>query len=76
MSELDSQGGEFEFSAGDGTKKQAPLDWFKGFISDFSTHPLFKEMVKPAEEEGKKNSDFAADEKLATEMASYNTPQK
>jgi hypothetical protein len=76
MCDLAEQGGEFEFSAGDGTKKQSRLDWFRKFISDFSAHPLFKEMVKPGEETDKKDADFAADEKLAEEMASYVTPQK
>ncbi|MBT0666341.1 hypothetical protein KI809_18695 [Geobacter pelophilus] len=73
MTALEEQSGEYEFCEG---KKQSPLDWFKGFISDFSEHPLFKEMVKPEKEEEKKSADFAEDEKLASEMASYVTPQK
>lgn len=73
MTALDDQGGEYEFSEG---KKQSSLDWFKNFISDFSSHPLFKEMVKPENEGDQKNADFAADEKLAEEMVSYVSPSK
>ncbi len=73
MTALDEQGGEYEFSEG---KKQSSLDWFKGFLSDFSAHPLFKEMVKPEDETAKKDADFAEDEALAANMAGYVTPQK
>lgn len=73
MTTLDEQGGEYEFSEG---KKSSPLAWFKSFISDFSAHPLFKEMIRPEQEGDKKNADFAADEKLAEEMVSYVTSQK
>ena len=73
MSALEEQGGEYEFSEG---KKESPADWFKNFISDFSSHPLFKEMVKPADETTKKDADFAEDEALAASMAGYVTPQK
>jgi hypothetical protein len=73
MTALDEQGGEYEFAEG---KKSRPLDWFKGFISDFSAHPLFKEMAKPEKEDDKKAADFAADEALASEMANLITPQK
>lgn len=73
MAALDGQGGEYEFSEG---KKESPAAWFKAFISDFSSHPLFKEMARPEEKDNKENADFEADEKLATEMVSYVTPAK
>lgn len=73
MTALDEQGGDYEFSKG---KKESPCDWFKAFISDFSAHPLFKEMVKPEKADDQKNADFAADEKLANEMVSYVAPAK
>lgn len=73
MAALDDQGGDYEFSQG---RKESPGDWFRRFISDFAAHSLFKEMVKPEKDDDKKNADFAADEKLAEEMASYVTPQK
>lgn len=63
-----------EFAEGD---KKKPLDWFKGFISNFSEHPLFKDMVKPADETGGKDSEFAEDMKTAKEMAaSVNQAEK
>jgi len=73
MTALDEQGGDYEFSQG---KKESACDWFKGFLSDFAAHPLFKEMVKPEKADEQKNADFAADEKLAEEMVSYVTPAK
>jgi hypothetical protein len=73
MTTLEEQDGDYEFSSG---KKESAGDWFKTFISDFSSHPLFKEMVKPEQEDKQKNADFAADEKLAEEMVSYVTPAK
>ena len=76
MSGLDEQGGEFEFSEAGETKKQTSLDWFKGFIADFSAHPLFKEMVKPEGDGDKKTADFEAERKLGEEIASYVTEQK
>lgn len=76
MADLEEQGGEFEFSESGTAKKQTPLDWFKGFLSDFSAHPLFKEMARPEKQDEQKNADFAADEALATEMAAYVTPAK
>ena len=71
MSALEDQGGEYEFSEG---KKESPFTWFKGFISDFSSHPLFKEMARPEKADEKKASDFADDEKLANEIVGYTNP--
>jgi len=73
MVALDGQAGDYEFSQG---KKESAADWFKGFISDFAAHPLFKEMVKPEKADDQKHADFAADEKLAEEMVSYVTQTK
>lgn len=76
MCSLEEGGGEFEFSEAGEQKKVEPVKWFRSFISDFSSHPLFKEMVKPENKDDKKTAEFAEDEKLAGEMAGYVTPQK
>jgi hypothetical protein len=68
MNALDGQEGEYEFAEG---KKETPLGWFKGFIADFSAHPLFKDMARLEKEDEKKAADFAEDEKLAEEIAAY-----
>lgn len=47
----------YEFSEG---KKQTALDWFKGFVSNFASHPLFKTMAKT---DTAKSHDFSEDEK-------------
>ncbi len=66
MDGLESQEETFEFAEG---KKQTRAQWFKEFISSFSEHPLFKEMVKPEDNKKKEADDFAEDEKAAEEMA-------
>ncbi len=45
MMGLDADAQTYQFS--EGAQKQTRLDWFKQFVSSFSEHPLFKEMVKP-----------------------------
>ena len=50
----DKQVSEYAFSEGKG--KQTPAAWFREFITSFSEHPLFKDMVKP-ESDGKKPGD-------------------
>lgn len=69
MAALDEEEYEFsEYPLGHKGKKEKPLEWFKGFISSFSEHPLFKEMVKPAEDKNE-NAEFAECDKAADEMA-------
>lgn len=66
MTALDGQEETYEFSEG---KKESPLDWFKGFISSFGEHPLFKDMSNPEKEGGEEGSDFAEEEAIAKEIA-------
>ena len=66
MSALDESEQTYEFSEG---KKEAPAAWFKRFISSFSEHPLFKEMVKPGKENDGDGSEFAEDEATAKAIA-------
>lgn len=64
MDGLDQAGGEFEFSEG---KKQSPLTWFKGFMSEFSAHPLFKEFTKPEGE----NSDHGEAGEIPADLTQH-----
>ncbi len=43
MVALENQGGEYQFSEG---SKQSPAQWFKGFLSEFTAHPLFREFTQ------------------------------
>lgn len=70
MGTLDARTETYEFSEG---KKEAPLAWFKRFISSFAEHPLFKQMAKPEET---KTDDFAEDETLGKEIAAKVNPAK
>ena len=56
----------FEFGEG---RKETAAQWFKGFISSFSEHPLFKEMVKPGKEGEGEDADFAEAEAIARDIA-------
>jgi regulator of protease activity HflC (stomatin/prohibitin superfamily) len=56
MAHLDEAGGDYEFAEG---KKQSPADWFKGFLADFSAHPLFKEF-KVVDQDGGDHSETGA----------------
>lgn len=71
MEALEETGGEYEFCEG---KSQAPADWFREFLASFSAHPLFKEMSRSDGEQNGEDADFAADEKLAEEMAALVNP--
>ena len=58
--------GDREFQFSEGVKKD-PLDWFKGFISGFAKHSLFKAMTPPVEP-AKTGSEFSADEQQAVTL--------
>jgi hypothetical protein len=60
MANLEETTEVYEFSEG---KKQAPLDWFKDFITGFASHPLFKTMTKG---EATKGAQFSEDEKFVS----------
>ena len=66
MLNLDESEESYEFSEG---KKETRSEWFRSFISDFASHPLFKEMAKPKDDDKGGDADFAEDEKEAEEMA-------
>lgn len=70
MVALDGQTETYEFSEG---KKQPPLEWFKGFLTSFSEHPLFKAMTAPQNDKDKA-SDFAEEDKLGEEIAAKVNP--
>lgn len=70
MAALDGGTETYEFSEG---KKETSLEWFKGFISSFAEHRLFKDLAKPQGGE-KKHDDFAEDEALGKEIAAKVAP--
>lgn len=49
------QGAVLEFAEGEHKHKVDQGQWFQRFLANFSSHPLFKEMVKPVDA----NNDFA-----------------
>jgi len=57
-----------EFAEGDKKDQVDAGQWFKKFISNFSEHPLFKEMTKPKGETAA-NTEFAEEDALGAEMA-------
>ena len=65
MCGLDEQAGVIEFAEG-GQKPAA--EWFREFLEGFSAHPLFREMVKP-ENDNAADQEFAEEMKLADEIA-------
>lgn len=65
MCGIDEQAGVIEFAEG-GQKPAA--EWFREFLEGFSAHPLFKEMVKP-ENDNAADQEFAEEMKLADEIA-------
>ncbi|MDH3975521.1 MAG: hypothetical protein OEV42_14685 [Deltaproteobacteria bacterium] len=70
---LEGTEGEYEFS--EGKDKQTPAAWFKGFISSFSEHPLFKQMARPEEDDKTgEAAEFAECEKVGEEMAAMVNP--
>lgn len=71
MSALEENETEYQFSEG---KKQSPADFFRNFLESFSAHPLFKDMVKPADEKKQQDVEFEEEEKLAQEMADIVNP--
>jgi len=71
MLNLEEDSGEYEFSEG---KKQTQATWFREFLEGFSSHPLFKQMVKPQENTNQDEADFEEEEKLAQEMADMVNP--
>jgi arsenate reductase-like glutaredoxin family protein len=68
MAALEENQGEYEFSEG---KKQSPADFFREFLESFSAHPLFKEMVKPADEKNRQDAEFEEADRLGDEIAAY-----
>ncbi len=61
-----------EFAEGDKSDKVDQLEWMQKFMSNFSAHPLFKEMVKPADES--KSNEFAEEDAIGKEMAAMVNP--
>lgn len=70
MASLQGEEQTYEFSEG---KKQNRLEWFKDFLADFASHPLFKEMVPEDGGRRREKDDYAEDEALAKEIAAGKT---
>ncbi len=71
MNNLDQQTEAYEFAEGE--EKETPGQWFRGFLSSFSEHPLFKEMARPDEDKKKAADEFAEDESVADDIAAGHT---
>jgi hypothetical protein len=68
MAALEEIETEYEFCEG---KEQSPATFFREFLEGFSSHPLFKDMVKPADEKSANDAEFDEAEKLGDEIAAY-----
>lgn len=64
-----------EFAEGDKKDQVDAGQWFKKFISNFSEHPLFKEMAKPKGEKDA-TTEFAEEDAIGAEMAAMVNPIK